>query len=290
MQTTTSRPASGTTTSGIALRVERDGDAARIVYAATGNTASDRSGPLVYNQGPGSWTCAREALALIINDPDATAEIAPEASGTETRERWVNVEKPLQSWQGLVVEQTDTEITLDEWTAWHMGDNRPTYAQHGETVTIAIDADTKIAVDEDDEQVAEPTSGTEHVEARELRDTDVLVNPENGETIPVRLVAPHNGLILVWTDAVNAFAISPTATIAIKRRTETIKARDLRQGDAVKGLNDSFGHVTHVSRGLVYDGPVDQAPVIAEFGGDGWGSWSYRADDTVEIARRNGGA
>lgn len=84
MQTEISRLTSGTTSTGLALRVERDGEhGGRIVYAATGNTASDLSGPLVYDQGPGSWTCAREALALIINDPNATAEIAPETSTTQ---------------------------------------------------------------------------------------------------------------------------------------------------------------------------------------------------------------
>lgn len=97
-------------------------------------------------------------------------------SGTETRERWVNVEKPLQSWQGLVVEQTATTITLDEWTAWHMGDNRPTHARHGEQVEIQIDADTKIAEDEDDEPTSEPSADedTETVEARDLRETDYV--------------------------------------------------------------------------------------------------------------------
>lgn len=71
------------------------------------------------------------------------------AQQPETAERWVNVEKPAQSWQGLVVEQTATTITLVDWTAWHMGDNRPTYSKDGETVEITIDEGTSIVDDED---------------------------------------------------------------------------------------------------------------------------------------------
>lgn len=137
MQTTIRRLTSGTTSTGIALRVERDGDTARIVHAATGNTASDSSGPLVYNQGPGSWTCAREALGLIIDDQDATAELVPDTA--------------------------------------------------------------------------------EQVEARQLRDGDVIVNSA-AEEIPVLLAGPHSGLTVIWTSRTNCFAMSPSLRVNIKRR------------------------------------------------------------------------
>lgn len=63
-----------------------------------------------------------------------------------------------------------------------------------------------------------PTSGTEPVEARELRKDDVIVNTA-GEDIPVLLVMPHNGLIMIWTSPTNCFAMSASVTVDIKRRT-----------------------------------------------------------------------
>jgi hypothetical protein len=126
----------------------------------------------------------------------------------------------------------------------------------------------------------------EQIDVRDLRDDDVLVNPETGETTPVRLIAPHNGLILVWTDSVNGFAISPTATVAITRRTETIKARDLRKGDAIKGLDGSFVPVLDIGRDVFGICPVNDEPVLADFGHEG--TWKYRAADDIEIAKRGG--
>lgn len=154
-----------------------------------------------------------------------------------------------------------------------------------------------LGIDEDDEaasveqaEVQQPASdsATETVEARELRKDDVIVNSA-GEDIPVLLVMPHNGLIMIWTSPTNCFALSASVTVQIKRRIETVKARDLRGGDAVKGaIPGDFVTIASVSRGLVWDGPVDEASVIADFGTEG--TWPYRANDNVEIARRNGGA
>lgn len=65
---------------------------------------------------------------------------------------------------------------------------------------------------------------------------------------------------------------------------ELIWARDLREGDLVRGLNNATILVNEVTRSLLWDGPVDLAPVIVEF--DQCGSWCYQASETVSIVRR----
>jgi hypothetical protein len=59
---------------------------------------------------------------------------------------------------------------------------------------------------------------TEHVEARELRDGDVIVDNQTRETIPVLLATPYGSLIMIWTDTTRGFVLSPTVTVNIKRR------------------------------------------------------------------------
>lgn len=59
---------------------------------------------------------------------------------------------------------------------------------------------------------------TEIVEARDLRDGDVIVNSADGKEIPVLLATLYGGLIMIWTDTVNGFAMSPSLVVEIKRR------------------------------------------------------------------------
>lgn len=58
----------------------------------------------------------------------------------------------------------------------------------------------------------------ERITARELRNGDTIVNTA-GDDIPVLLVMPHNGLIMIWTSCTNCFAMSASVTVDIKRRT-----------------------------------------------------------------------
>jgi hypothetical protein len=68
---------------------------------------------------------------------------------------------------------------------------------------------------------------TETVEARDLRDTDTIVNPDTGETIPVHLATRHAGLVMVWTERnPKGFVLSPSLTVTIQRRDGDEDNRD----------------------------------------------------------------
>jgi len=61
-------------------------------------------------------------------------------------------------------------------------------------------------------------SGTEQVEARQLRDGDVIVNRAGDGEIPVLLATRYGDLVMIWTDTTNGFVLSPSVTVAIARR------------------------------------------------------------------------
>lgn len=208
MQTTTSRPASGTQT----IRLDEVRATDQIV---TGRRHRARPVTGIEHHHDGRIT-VRYGTGSTIGMPDVLIDIRERETHPEAGNPYEQISAGTLRVgdvfaSGIAVEKVEIDgliVTVDlaDGTAYRYGDNNP----------VLIKRRT-----------------SERVEARELRDDDVLVNPETGQNIPVRLVAPHNGLILVWTDAVNAFAISPSATIAIARRN--VSASENREG---------FPHVT----------------------------------------------
>lgn len=77
--------------------------------------------------------------------------------------------------------------------------------------------------------------------------------------------------------------MSDNATTVPDDQYELIWARDLRDGHTIRGLNNTTLPVVGVERCLFWDGPVDLAPVIVDFGQHG--SWRYVASDTVSVMR-----
>lgn len=67
--------------------------------------------------------------------------------------------------------------------------------------------------------MAQPLTAT--IKASDLRDGDTIVNPTTGETIPVLLATRAlnpGALVMIWTDATNAFVMSPSVTVQIAAR------------------------------------------------------------------------
>lgn len=63
------------------------------------------------------------------------------------------------AWQGYVDSFTSDSITLINWCAWHMGDNRPTEGQPNETLTLTVAAGYVLvrSGEDDDVVVSLPT-------------------------------------------------------------------------------------------------------------------------------------
>ncbi|SER95761.1 hypothetical protein SAMN05216188_11882 [Lentzea xinjiangensis] len=62
------------------------------------------------------------------------------------------------------------------------------------------------------------TSGTETIEARALRSGDTIIDPATGERQSIHLATRYGALVMIWTDTVQGFALSPSLTLTIARR------------------------------------------------------------------------
>lgn len=99
----------------------------------------------------------------------------------------VNQGPGKSAWQGYVYAVTSTTITLIDWCAWHMGDNRPTEGKPNETLTLNVTDDFVLLRTGEDDDVVVTLPAPKDVEP------NVVVKSQFGEieTMPAAVFREH---------------------------------------------------------------------------------------------------